>query len=65
MGAQVNSVPSQTEGIRKTFFEWASIYYPLNYLLHVDVMLTVIKVFIILVLLVGIGNALAIFKANQ
>ena len=31
----------------------------------VGVMLTIIKVFIILFLLVGIGNILAIFKINQ
>ena len=37
----------------------------MNYLLHVGVMLTIIKVFINLFLLVRIGNILAIFKVNQ
>ena len=37
----------------------------LLYLLHVRVMLTIVKVFIILFLLVRIGNILAIFKINQ
>ena len=37
---------------------------PLNYLLHVAVMLPFIKVFIILLLLVGIGNTLVTLKTN-
>ena len=37
----------------------------MNYLLYVGVMLTIIKVFINLFLLVRIGNILAIFKINQ
>ena len=37
----------------------------LLYLLHVRVILTIIKVFIILFLLVRIGNILAIYKINQ
>ena len=45
--------------------EWKSIEYPTNYLLHVGIMLTIIKAFIILILLVRIGNILAIFKINQ
>ena len=62
MIAQVYSVPGQTEEKRKTFLEWKGIDYPLKYLLHAGVMLTIIKVFIILFLLVRIGNILAIFK---
>ena len=39
--------------------------YPMNYLLHVGIMLTIIKVFIILFIPVRIGNILAIFKINH
>ena len=46
----------------KALLEWK---YPMNYLLHVGIMLTIIKVFIILFLLVRIGNILAISKINQ
>ena len=52
MSAQVYSVPGQTEGKNKAFFEWESI--DLSYeltcvnLLHVGLILTIIKVFIIL-----------------
>ena len=64
MNAQVYSVLGQIEGRRKAFLEWKKI--DLSYLLHrVEVMLTVTKVFIILFLLVGIGNILVIFKINQ
>ena len=56
MSAQVYSDFGQTERRRKAF---------LNFLLHVGVMLTIIKVFIILFLLVGIGDILVIFKINQ
>ena len=55
MSGQVYSIPDQTEGRRKAFLEWT---YPLNYLLHVGVMLTIKKVLVILSLLVGIGNIL-------
>ena len=63
MNDQVYSVPGQTEGKRKAFFEWKSVNlsYVMNY---VGLMLTIIKVFIIL-FLVRIGNILAIFKINQ
>ena len=37
----------------------------MNYLVHAGVVLTIIKVFIILFLLVRIGNILATFKINQ
>ena len=39
--------------------------YPMNFLLHVGLMLTITKVFIILFLLVRIRKILAIFKINQ
>ena len=64
LSTQEYSVPGQTERKRKTFLEWKSIHLPSN-LLHVSVMLTIINVFTILFLLVGIGNTLAIFKTNQ
>ena len=65
MRAQLYSVPVQTEGRRKAFLKWKSIDYRINYLLHVGVMLTIIKLFIILFLLMEIENILAIFKINQ
>ena len=39
--------------------------YPMNYLVHVGIMLTIIKVFIMLFIPVRIGNILAIFKINH
>ena len=67
MSVQVYSVPGQAKGKRKTSFEWKSIdlSYDLSCLLHVGLMLTIIKVFIILLLLVRIVNILAFFKINQ
>ena len=68
MSVQVYSVPGQTVSRRKAFLEWKSIAmakHPVNYLLHVGVMLTIAKVFIILFLFVRIGNILATFKINQ
>ena len=65
MSAQVYFVPGQTEGRRKAFLEWKSIYLSYKLSLHMRVMLTVIKVFIILFLLVGIGITLAIFKIKK
>ena len=65
MFAKVHSVPSQTEGRRKALLKWKSLTYPLKYLLHVGEMLTIIKVFIILFLLVRIENTLEMFKRNQ
>ena len=52
MSAQVYSVPGQSEG-RKGGSSWngKAKTYPINHLLHVGVMLTIIKVFIILFLL--------------
>ena len=65
MSAQVYSVPGQTEGKRKIFFEWKSIDLSYELSFHVGLMLTIIKVFIILFLLVSTGNILVIFKINQ
>ena len=45
--------------------EWKSINISSKHVLHVGVMLTIIKVFIILFLLVRIRNILAIFKGNS
>ena len=47
---------------KKALLEWN---YPMNYLLHVGIMLTIIKVLIILFLLVRLGNILTISKINQ
>ena len=64
MSEQIYSVPGQTEGRRRLFLGCKRIH--LSYdLLHVGVMLTIIKVFIILSLLIRIENILAIFKINQ
>ena len=49
----------------RSFWSGQAQIYPLNYLLHVGVMLTIIKVFIILFLLLRIGTILAIFRINQ
>ena len=70
MSAQVYFVPGQTEGRNKAFLGWKSIdlnyiLHPMNYIFHVGVMLTIIKVFTNLFLLVRIENILAIFKINQ
>ena len=65
MNALVYSVPSQTEGKRKTFFEWKSIDIPSELSVTCGVNIDYIKVFIILFILVRIGNNLAIFKINQ
>ena len=62
MSAQVYSVTGQTEGRMKIFLEWKSIDLSSK---HVEVMLTIIKEFIIFLLLVAIGNNLPIFKTNQ
>ena len=47
-----------------TFLEWKGTDLSSNYI-HVGLVLTVIKVFITLFLLVGIENILAIFKTDQ
>ena len=66
MSTQVHSTPGQTEGRKKAFLDGKAQTYPMKYILHhVGVMLTIIKVFLILFLLVRIGNILAIFKINQ
>ena len=62
ISALVYSVPGQTEGRRKAFFEWGNTQ---SYLWGEWAMLTVIKVLIILFLLKEIGNILAISKKNQ
>ena len=52
------------EGERRPFRSGKGYTYLLNNLLHVGLMLTIIKVFIIIFLLLEIGNILAIFKTN-
>ena len=42
MGAQVYSVPGQTEGTRKAFWNGKAQTYPLNYILQKGVMLAII-----------------------
>ena len=64
MSAQVYYVPGETELRKKAFLGWKSIDLS-NNLLHVGVMLTIIRVFIILFPPVRIENILAIFKINQ
>ena len=65
MSAQVYSVPGQTEGEGKPSWGGKAQTYPLNYLFHMGVKLTIKNVHHpILFLLVGIGNTLAIFKTN-
>ena len=54
---------AKLKGEGRPFWSGQAWIYLLNYLLHVGV--TIIKVFIILLLLVGIGNTLAISKTNQ
>ena len=49
----------------RLFLNGKAYTYPMNDLLHVGLMLTIIKVFIILFLLVRIGIILEIFKINQ
>ena len=65
MSVQAYSVPGQTEGKRKAFLEWKSIDLSFKLSHTCKVMLTIMKVFIILFLFVGIENILAIFKINQ
>ena len=65
MSAQVYSVPGQTEGRRKAFLEWAGIDLSSKVSLTCGGNVSIIKVFVILFLLVDIGNTLAIFKTNQ
>ena len=60
MTVLVYLVPDQTEERRKDFLEWEN-----HSLWGEEVMLTVIKVFMILFLLEEIGNILAIFKINK
>ena len=67
MSAQLCSVPGQTERRRKDFLEWESI--DLSYEISLTcggnvniyniIMVIIIKVFIILVLLVRMGNILS------
>ena len=66
MSAQVYSVPGHTEGRKKPFLEWKStdVSYEI-YLTSCGIMLTIIKVFLILFLLVRIGNIMEVFKINQ
>ena len=61
MSAQVYSVPGQAEGVLGMEKHRLKPYE----LLHERVMLTIIKVFINLFLLVRIGDVLVIFIINQ
>ena len=65
MSAKVYFILDQTEGRKKPFWSGNAYTYPLNYFLHVGVMLNIIKMSIILFLLIGIGNILVIFKTKQ
>ena len=51
---------AKLKGEGRPFWNGKAKTYPMNYLLYVGVMLTIIKMFIILFLLVRIGNILAI-----
>ena len=66
MSVQVYSVPGQTKGRGKAFWngEKHSLIKIISYMGE-DVMLTIMKVFIILFLLEGIGNILEVFKITQ
>ena len=65
MSGQVYSVLGQTERRRKAVLEWKSIYLSSQLSSACEVMLTIVKVSIILRILVGIGNIIAVFKTNQ
>ena len=56
---------AQLKGEGRPFWNGKAENYPLNHLLYVEVMLTIMKVFIILFLLVRIGNILPIFKMSS
>ena len=64
MSAQVYSAPSQTEGRRKALLEWKGVDSSSKLSLTCGVMLTIIKGFIILLLLVRIGNILEMLKTK-
>ena len=53
------------KGEERPFWNGKARTYPVNYVLHVGIMLAILKVFIILFLLVRIGNILAVLKINQ
>ena len=55
---------AKLKGKGRPFWKGKAYNYPMIYLLHVGVMLTIIKVFIILFPLVRIGSILAISKIN-
>ena len=57
--------PAKLTGEVGPFWNGKAFTYPMNYLFHVGVMLTIKKVFINLFLLLRRGNILAIFKINQ
>ena len=65
MSAQVYSVPVQTEGRSKASLEWKSKDLSHELSITFGLMLTIIKVFINLFLLVRIGTILEFFKINQ
>ena len=57
--------PAKLKRKGRPFLNGKAYTYPISYLLHVGVTLTIIYVFIILLLFVGIENNFAIFKINQ
>ena len=56
---------AKLEGKGRPFLNGKPQTYPINHLLHVGLMLTNRKLFIILFLLLRIENILSIFKINQ
>ena len=60
---------AKLKGEGRPFWSGQAYVYPLNYLLYVGLILTIIKLFLILfpipILTVGIENTLTIFKTNQ
>ena len=65
MSALVYSVPGQTEGRMKPFLERTSINLFSELFLKCEGNVTIIKVFIIIFLLLEIGNTLTIPKTNH
>ena len=67
MSDQLYSVPGQTEGRKKAFLEWTSIYLSSKLSLTCRANVSYYKSVHcpIPALPVGIGNTLAIFKTNQ
>ena len=65
MNSQVYPVPGQNEGRRKAFLEWKSIDLSSKLSPSCGGNVNYYKSVIILLLIGGIGNILAIFKTNQ